>query len=171
MANSHFAQRPQPLGQSPFFYYKPETSSEHRHQGLFSPQPNTNEDSSQMQVFQQQPYHPEMTIPAQPQMMYPRPSAISPQGFLPSRPAYETPSTMNTMASPQPMQQKAAFLHQHEGLPLTLDTVCGAPGVHVYPSTPPLSVSGSTVDSPPSSCGYLPTPVAGPFSLWKTSRA
>lgn len=70
---------------------------------------------------------------------------------------------MAIMASPQPMQQKAAFLYQQNGLPLTLDTECGAPDVHIYPSTPPLSVSGSSVSSPPSSCGLLPTPVAGPF--------
>lgn len=70
---------------------------------------------------------------------------------------------MVTMASPQPMQQKAAFLYQHNGLPLTLDTECGTPDVHIYPSTPPLSVSGSSVSSPPSSCGLLPTPVTGPF--------
>ena len=97
----------------------------------------------------------------QPPMMYNGPVASSMQGFLPSKPAYASHSSMGKVASPQPMHQKAAFLYQHDGQPLTLDTECGTPDVHLYPSTPPLSVSGSTVSSPPSTCGLLPTPLTG----------
>ncbi|KAL8787792.1 MAG: hypothetical protein Q9213_001979 [Squamulea squamosa] len=64
------------------------------------------------------------------------------------------------MASPRPLQQRPAFLYNNHGLP-SLDTECSTPDVYVYPSTPPLSVSTSTVNSPPSTCGVLPTPVFG----------
>jgi hypothetical protein len=163
MANSQFAQAPQPLGQSPFFYYKPEKSSEHRHHGSFSPPPTTHADVSPVQYFQPQLYNQTMMTLGHSQMIYRRPSAIDPQDYLPSRPIYDMHSSMTIMASPQPTQQKAAFLYQHNGLPLTLDTECGTPDVHIYPSTPPLSVSGSSVSSPPSSCGPVPTPLSGPF--------
>lgn len=35
--------------------------------------------------------------------------------------------------------------------------------IHGFPSTPPLSTSGSTISSPPSSCGMLNTPVNGGY--------
>lgn len=163
MANSQFAQPPQPLGQSPFFYYKPEKISENRHNGLFSPQPNTHAGVSHVRYFQPQPYDQEMMMQGQPHMMYSQPSAFEAQDYLPSGPTYDVHPSMAMMASPQPMQQRAAFLYQPNGLPLTLDTECSTPDVHIYPSTPPLSVSGSSVSSPPSSCGLLPTPVTRPF--------
>lgn len=163
MASSQFAQPSQMHGQSPFFYYNPETSTEHRQHGFFSTQPKASTDSSQMQLFQQHMYQQEMMMQEQSSMLYTGPSATGSQGFLPSKPAYASHPSVSMVASPQPMQQKAAFLHQHDGLPLTLDTECGTPDVHIYPSTPPLSVSGSTVSSPPSTCGLLPTPGTGPI--------
>ena len=166
MASSQFAQPSQSLGQSPFFYYNPETGTENRSHGLFSSQPNAISDASQLHLYQQQRYHQEMMMQGQPQMMYSGPSATGTQGFLPLKPTYAMHPSMEMVASPQPMQQKAAFLYQHDGHPLTLDTECGTPDVHFYPSTPPLSVSGSTASSPPSTCGLLPTPVNGPvFAL------
>lgn len=156
MANSPYAQPSQILGQSPFFYYNPEISTEHRQHGLFSSQPNPTSDPSQMQLFQQHMYQQEMMMQEQSHMMY-----AGSQGYLPPKSAFAMHSSMAPMASPRPVQQKAAFLYQHDGLPLTLDTECGTPDVHLYPSTPPLSVSGSTISSPPSTCGLLPTPATG----------
>ena len=67
------------------------------------------------------------------------------------------------MISPRPLQQKPAFMFQSEGQRLSLNTECSTPDVYIYPSTPPLSVSGSATSSPPSTCGILHTPLAGPF--------
>ncbi|KAI4105032.1 MAG: hypothetical protein LQ339_003649 [Xanthoria mediterranea] len=64
------------------------------------------------------------------------------------------------VASPRPLQQRPAFLHSNDGLSLSLNTECSTPDLFVYPSTPPLSVSASTVNSPPSTCEILPTPVS-----------
>ena len=164
MTSSQPAHTPQTLGQSPFFYYNPETSTENRQHGIFSTQPSATSDASQMQLFPQQTYHQEMVMmQGHSQMMYARPSSSGFQGFWPAQPAYAMHSAMTPVASPRPMYQKAAILHQHDGQQLTLDTECGTPDVYVYPSTPPLSVSGSATSSPPSTCGLLPTPVTGPF--------
>ncbi|KAL8912434.1 MAG: hypothetical protein Q9171_002527 [Xanthocarpia ochracea] len=65
------------------------------------------------------------------------------------------------VASPRPLHQRPPFLYNNDGLPLSLNTECSTPDLYVYPSTPPLSVSASTVNSPPSTCGILPTPVTG----------
>lgn len=59
------------------------------------------------------------------------------------------------------MHQRPSFLGHEEGQHLSVDTECGTPDVYVYPSTPPLSVSGSSISSPPSTCSVLPTPVSG----------
>jgi len=59
------------------------------------------------------------------------------------------------VASPQPLQpqQRATVYMGKPAMQLfPIDTECG-------PSTPPLSVSGSAVNSPPSA--YLPTPIGG----------
>ncbi|KAI4206458.1 MAG: hypothetical protein LQ346_001084 [Caloplaca aetnensis] len=63
------------------------------------------------------------------------------------------------LASPRPMYQRPTFPYHNEGQQLTLNTKCGTPDLWLSPSTPPLSVSASTVSSPPSACGVLPTPV------------
>lgn len=155
--------QPQLLGQSPFFYYNPETSTEHGQHGLFSTHPNPSSEGAQMQQYQQQMYHQNMMIHGQAQTMYSRSSSSEASAYLPPKTSYPTQSVLTPLASPRPLHQKAAFLHQHDGQHLSLDTGCATPDVYVYPSTPPLSVSGSTTSSPPSTCGILPTPVAGPL--------
>lgn len=70
------------------------------------------------------------------------------------------------VASPRPMYQKPAILVHHESHGLSLDTTFSEH--RMPPSTPPLSCSGSTAGSPPSTCDFIPTPVngfVGPFSL------
>lgn len=161
MESSHAVHPPQVLGQSPFFYYNPEPG--HREHGHFSPHPSPAHDGAQMRQLQQQMYQQEMMLRGQSQMMYNRPSASSAQFYLPSKPWLPTQPVITPVASPRPLQQKPAFLYQHDGLPLSLDTECRTPDVYVYPSTPPLSVSGSAISSPPSTCGILPTPTSGAF--------
>lgn len=160
MESSHTV-HPQVLGQSPFFYYNPEPG--HREHGQFSPHPGPAHDGVQLRQLQQQMYQQEMMLRGQSQMMYNGPSASSSQFYLPSKPSLPTQPVITPVASPRPLQQKPAFLYQHDGLPLSLDTECGTPDVYVYPSTPPLSVSGSAISSPPSTCGILPTPTSGAF--------
>ncbi len=145
---------PQAMGQSSFLYYNPEPSAEHRQHGHFSPHPNT----VQEHQYQQHMYYQEMMMQRQQQhMMYPRLPSSGPQMYTPQ------PKPLLSMASPRPLQQKPAFLCQYEGQQLSLDTECSTPDVYVYPSTPPLSFSGSATSSPPSSCRVLPTPVTGMY--------
>ncbi|KAK4697973.1 C2H2 transcription facotor, partial [Lecanoromycetidae sp. Uapishka_2] len=145
---------PQAMGQPAFFYYNPESNTEHRQHGHFSPHPNT----IQEHHYQQQMYYQEMMIQhGQQHMMYPPLPSSGPQMYIPQQ------KSMLAMASPRPMQQKPAFLCQYEGQQLSLDTNCNAPDVFVYPSTPPLSFSGSAASSPPSTCGVLPTPMTGMY--------
>lgn len=140
----------QGMGQSSFFYYNPEPSAEHRQLGHFSPRPNT----VQEHHYQQQIYYQDMMMQGQQQhMMYPQLPSSGPHMYTPQH------KSMLALASPRPVQQRPAFLCQYEGQQLSLDTECSTPDVYVYPSTPPLSFSGSAASSPPSTCGVLPTPV------------
>lgn len=144
-----------PIGQPSFFYYTPDPHAEHRQHGSPPQQNDVFHDGLQMHHYQQQAYHYEMMIHGYP-MMYPQLPSNGPQMFKSQKP-------MLAMASPRPLLQKPAFLYQYEGQPLSVDTECSNPEMHAYPSTPPLSQSGSTVGSPPSTCGALPTPVTGAY--------
>ncbi|EEH07379.1 predicted protein [Histoplasma capsulatum G186AR] len=101
-----------------------------------------------------------------------------------------TPPTV----SPQPQHIKPTMmLHQDPPSLIPLDTSCGggssssssssssnsnnnnnsfsnggSSDLYGFPSTPPLSSSGSTASSPPSSCGMLHTPVNGSFFQLET---
>ena len=143
------------MGQPSFFYYSPDPKADHRQPGYYTPQPNAVHDGMAMHHYQQQLYHPEIMMPGQ----YPVYTAVSSSGPH----MYHPQKSMLAMASPRPVQQKPAFLYQYEGQQLSVDTECNAPDLHVYPSTPPLSFSGSASSSPPSTCGVLPTPVTGSY--------
>lgn len=145
---------PQAMGQSSFFYYNPESNADHRQHGHFSPHPNA---VQEMHSYQQQTYYHEMMLQGQHPMMYPQLPSSGPPMYMHQKP-------MLAMASPRPIQQKPSFLYQQlEGHQLSVDTECSTPDVYVYPSTPPLSSSGSASSSPPSTCGVLPTPVTGAY--------
>ncbi|KAL8773200.1 MAG: hypothetical protein Q9209_001876 [Squamulea sp. 1 TL-2023] len=92
--------------------------------------------------------------------MYGRPSSSASAVYPPPKTAMALQTFNTSVASPRPLHQRPTFLYNNHGLP-SLDTECSTPDVFVYPSTPPLSVSASTVNSPPSTCGVLPTPVFG----------
>jgi len=148
--------QPQAMGQSSFFYYNPEPQADHRQHGHFSPHPNAVQHGMQLHSYQQQSYYHEVMQQGQQPMMYPHLPSSGP-------PTYTHQKSMMAMASPRPLQQKPAFLYQFEGQQLSVDTGCSTPDVYVYPSTPPLSSSGSATSSPPSTCGVLPTPVTGSY--------
>lgn len=163
MAHSRPIHPPQVLGQSSFFYYNPETNTDHRQHGLFTTHPNVSVDDSQIQQYQHSVYSQEVMLSGQPQLMYSRPSTSESPCFLPSQAVRPMQVANTQMVSPRPQHQKSSFMCQLDGPRLSLDTECGTPDVFVYPSTPPLSVSGSAISSPPSSCGVLHTPMTAPF--------
>ncbi|KAH0541642.1 hypothetical protein FGG08_003873 [Glutinoglossum americanum] len=149
---------PQILSQSPFFYYNPDPKPDHRQHGHFSPHPTST--NNQYHHFQPQMQGNEQPMPLPSSVIYSRPSSASSQSQFKSQAPVQ--SAMTPMASPQPLCQKPTVLIQ-DNTPhlLPLDTACAASDMYFFPSTPPLSTSGSSISSPPSSCGMLPTPING----------
>ncbi|KAH8700266.1 hypothetical protein BGW36DRAFT_395395 [Talaromyces proteolyticus] len=74
--------------------------------------------------------------------------------------------SMTPIASPQPMHLQPSIMVQQQDSRalLPLDTRFVNADFYAFPSTPPLSSSGSTISSPPSTCGMVHTPVNGSFS-------
>ncbi|MCJ1319196.1 hypothetical protein MMC15_004531 [Xylographa vitiligo] len=143
------------MAQPSFYYYNPE---QHGH---FSQQPGTIPSGNQLQHFQQQMYSPEMMMQSHLHMQQRGPSVDSQMYMQP--PSYQIQAAMTPMASPRPLFQKPLFLFQGDSRSLSLDTECGINDGYMYPSTPPLSISGSAISSPPMSCGILPTPIHSTF--------
>ncbi|KJX93915.1 transcription factor C2H2 Seb1 like protein [Zymoseptoria brevis] len=149
-----------PMGQSPFFYYHPESRPDNRqHHGHFAPHyphphglplnvvPSTSE---HMMQYQQPAYRQQHAGPHH--IYHPQPH---PQHFYAPQPML-TPD-----ASPRQQQKPAMYVQQqdmHHLMPI--DTEC-----RYYPGTPTLSASGSfsSVSTPPASADIIPTPVNGVF--------
>lgn len=72
--------------------------------------------------------------------------------------------SMTPIASPQPSQMKPSIIVQ-QGSPalMPLDTRFLSHDMYGFPSTPPLSSSGSSISSPPSAHGTLHTPIHDSF--------
>lgn len=72
--------------------------------------------------------------------------------------------SLTPIASPQPSQMKPTIIVQ-QGSPalMPLDTRFIGHDMYSFPSTPPLSASGSSISSPPSANGALPTPITDTF--------
>lgn len=72
--------------------------------------------------------------------------------------------SMTPIASPQPSQMKPSIIVQ-QGSPalMPLDTRFLSHDMYGFPSTPPLSSSGSSISSPPSANGALHTPIHDSF--------
>lgn len=136
------------MGQSPFFYYNPDPKSDNRQHGHFSQHPNV-----QVPVYSQhmQP------MPSTP--IYSRPNSSCSQPPMPTKIfSAGFPASMTPLASPRPMYQKPTILIQDHSPRLMTDCDANEAGMYYYPSTPPLSASGSVISSP-SSCDILPTPM------------
>ena len=127
------------LGPAPAFYYQTEEQRQHA------------------QYAQQQSYSiafdPEHMKPLPPNMTF-NPHQAPPAGVVYTQASYA--QFMPTpVASPQPVSHRPTILIDRQEPRLQpLDTGCS-------PATPALSASGSTASSPPSACGFLPTPVNG----------
>lgn len=142
-------------GQSPFFYYNPEPSPDHRQHGHFTPHPSAPTTNIALQQFQQQAQVSESVVPIPPRMLYSKPLPSAPSMHVQPALSHSVHMTMTPVASPRPAYQKPTIFIQ------PLDTECGGSDLFRYPSTPPLSTSGSSISSPPSTCGILPTPTNG----------
>ena len=146
----------QAMPQTPFFYYNPEANPDNRQHGHFSPTPRTVVPSQQIQYFQPPYTH---------EMMYQQSQRLSPSdSHMYMHPtAFSMQTSVTPMASPRPIYQKPGFLFQADSQSLSLDTDCVDVDGYMYPATPPLSISGSAINSPPTSCGLLPTPTNNVF--------
>ncbi|KAF6805505.1 zinc finger protein msn2 4 [Colletotrichum sojae] len=135
----------QAMGQAPFLYYRPEPKPDtSRHRGHFSQQPNM---PQHMAMYPMVP-----TLPSTP--IYSRPTSSCSQPMGPT--LYSNGlAAMTPLASPQPMSNKPAIMLETE--------ICETDGMY-YPSTPPLSTSGSAISSPHNSCELLQTPMNPMFS-------
>jgi hypothetical protein len=139
----------QTMGQSPFFYYNPDPKPDNRQHGHFSQHPNV-----------QGPVH-YQPMPSTP--IYSRPTSSCSQVPMPVQMFNSTyQSSMTPMASPRPMYQKPTILIQDHNPRQMPRSETMESEMYYYPSTPPLSSSGSSISSP-SSCDMLQTPMNGGF--------
>lgn len=133
---------------APFFHYSPESSHDNRQQGYFHSHSGL---PHQMGVFPVVP-----TLPSTPIYSRPGSSSSQPPMHPKSYPAVlGMPATLTPMASPQPISHKPAMI--------ALQTDLSEGTGPYYPSTPPLSSSGSVISSP-GSCDMLQTPLNPMFS-------
>ncbi|KMU84187.1 hypothetical protein CIHG_01973 [Coccidioides immitis H538.4] len=149
--------QPGPAGGQPsFFYYNPDPDAHPGQHGYFSTHPAEMHPANNQPIFTHDQYCP----PQQPQISeqhhllhQPGPmQPIAPKNFL------NDEAMLSPSVSPRPLHIKPSILlHGSPGI-LPIDTNCMT-DFHTFPSTPPLSTSGSTISSPPSSCGMLHTPV------------
>ncbi|KAK3372530.1 hypothetical protein B0H63DRAFT_299980 [Podospora didyma] len=151
-----------------YFFYHPEPNHENRQQGHFMthphPHPHPHPHHSHHPALQQHmtvfPVVP--TLPSTP--MYSRPGSSCSQQQQQQQPmhmkAYTNmhPTTLTPVASPQPNNSN----HTHRPT-IVLDTELSENDGGFYPSTPPLSSSGSVISSP-GSCDMLQTPLNPMFS-------
>ncbi|QSS52107.1 C2H2 transcription factor [Histoplasma capsulatum var. duboisii H88] len=170
--HGHFSQHPS------------EMQHQHQHQQQQQQQQHSN---GHMPIYPTQPIHhqPQQPMHQQQQPMEDKQAAYA-HNHLPAQnhsmgllngTMHMTPPTV----SPQPQHIKPTMmLHQDPPSLIPLDTSCGggsnnnsfsnggSSDLYGFPSTPPLSSSGSTASSPPSSCGMLHTPVNGSFFQLET---
>lgn len=151
--------------QPSFAYYHADPASQRQHTHYPSHPSDMQQFYGQMQAFPQQQQHPQHQ-PQQPQQ---------PQHGLPSQPmmnmhqmattnAFRGTMNMTPVASPQPSQLKPTIIVQPGTSALMpLDTRFVSADFYGFPSTPPLSTSGSSISSPPSTTGAQQTPVSDNF--------
>ncbi|RJE18362.1 C2H2 transcription factor Seb1 [Aspergillus sclerotialis] len=151
-------------GQQPFAYYH--TDSSQTTQGQFTSHP------SEMQPFygQMQSYaptsQPQHCMPEQQPIYTTQPMMNMHQ--MATANAFRGAMNMTPVASPQPSHLKPAIVVQ-QGSPamMPIDTRFVGADLYAFPSTPPLSTSGSSISSPPSSNDALHTPVETYFPFEK----
>jgi hypothetical protein len=136
---------PQSMAPAPFIYYSPDANPEDLQHGHFTSHP----------AFQHMSMYPAVpTLPSTP--IYSRPNSSCSRQQMSQSKAFNAglAAAMTQGASPRPLTQKPAIMLETE--------LCEADGLF-YPSTPPLSTSGSVISSP-GSCDLLQTPLNPMFS-------
>lgn len=133
------------MGQSAFYYYNPDPSSDSRQHGHFS---------QQHPHIQPQMYH-IPSIPSTP--IYSRPSSSCSQPPMPMHMYNQNFVASAPMFSPKPMYQKPTIV-MNENMPRVMSQEQYDPEMFFGPCTPPLSSSGSAMSSPSSAQG-LQTPM------------
>jgi hypothetical protein len=143
-------QQPQPS----WFVYQPANDPHHRQHGHFMPSPIEQQvHNGQIQYQHGMPYQ-------QPYMHQPAPNHQHP---MHQKPAFHGNMALTPMASPQPRHLKPSVPFKQDASVLhPLDTNVYGMRSSYSPSTPPLSTSGSTISSPPSTSMPLSTPITGP---------
>lgn len=135
--------------QAPCYLYEHELD---QHQRQLASQMSSIQSS--LPLYTAQPQQNQQEHQQQQQSIYP---PLAPKGGFEAMHA-------NQIASSQPTGLKPTIVVQHESQSvLSLDTRFANPDFYQFPSTPPLSTSGSTISSPPSSCGMVQTPMDGSF--------
>ncbi|EAW25218.1 putative C2H2 transcription factor (Seb1) [Aspergillus fischeri NRRL 181] len=139
-------------GQPSFAYYPTESQSRQQH---FTSHP------SEMQYYGQVPPYPQQqhSMPEQQPVYAAQPMLNMHQ--MATTNAFRGALSMTPIASPQPTHLKPTIIVQQQDSPvlMPLDTRFVSNDFYGFPSTPPLSTSGSTISSPPSSNGSLHTPI------------
>ncbi|KAI9724555.1 MAG: hypothetical protein M1812_000623 [Candelaria pacifica] len=163
MENAYAIHPSQGLSQSPFFYYNPEPHPQHRQHGHFSPHPRGLPSNAQLHHIQQLQNQEAAMVMAS-NVVYSRPASSSSQRAIGSPMTLSPSYTAPQMASPMPIYHKPTIrIQQETPRMLSVDTDCSGHDMYYFPSTPPLSTSGSDGSSPPSTCEMLPTPMGKTF--------
>ncbi|KAL2827402.1 hypothetical protein BDW59DRAFT_144216 [Aspergillus cavernicola] len=154
-----YTMAPTPVqGQPQFAYYHADSQTRPQ------PYPGHPADMQSYYAFQhtaqQQPHQPHC-VPEQ-QHIYTSPAVINMHQMATTN-AFRGAMNMTPIVSPQPSNFKAALAAQGSPALMPLDTRFVSNDYYAFPTTPPLSTSGSSVSSPPSSTGTLHTPINDSF--------
>lgn len=151
----------QAIAPTAFFYYTPDENRQHGHftsHPGFQPSHNQIQHLHHMHNYHQQQSRAMTVLPVVPVLpstpIFSRPGSPSSQTRVCQKIFTGLPSSLTPLASPQPLAHKPAIMVDTE---FSSDSDC------FYPSTPPLSSSGS-VSSSPGSGDLLQTPMNPMFS-------
>ncbi|KAL6231112.1 hypothetical protein BDW75DRAFT_221082 [Aspergillus navahoensis] len=142
-------------GQAQFAYYPADSQ----------PRPHYASHPSEMHYYGQvSPFTHAQQQPQQPHCMpeHYAPAVINMHQMATAN-AFRGAMNMTPIASPQPSNFKASLAVQGSPALMPLDTRFISNDYYAFPSTPPLSTSGSSVSSPPSTTGTLHTPMHESF--------
>ncbi|RHZ57696.1 putative C2H2 transcription factor (Seb1) [Aspergillus thermomutatus] len=142
-------------GQPSFAYYPTESQSRQQH---FTSHPSEMQYYGQVPPFPQQQAQQQHCMPEQ-QPIYAAQPVLNMHQMATTN-AFRGALSMTPIASPQPTHLKPTIIVQQDSpVLMPLDTRFISNDFYGFPSTPPLSTSGSTISSPPSSNGSLHTPI------------
>ncbi|KAJ5175099.1 C2H2 finger domain transcription factor sebA [Penicillium canariense] len=146
-----YTMAPTPVQSQPSFAYYPDSTSQ---QGHYTSQPQDVPYYGQMQYAQHGAEQP----------IYSTQPVMNMHQMATTNAFRGAAMSMTPIASPQPSQMKPAiFVQQGSPALMPLDTRFINADLYAFPTTPPLSSSGSSISSPPSANGTLHTPINDGF--------